>query len=977
MLAQAPHDDRWTCHDEKRSIAWWIGLLAGWLGFTSEGFAAERYIALFEDGVRVHAAEIKDWNDPQSQPRVGERLLWEPSRPLRWVIDRQLWRPVLPQAYVEFVGGDRLPGEVVASQTGDEWPFESLTPHLVVRPVADLQPPDETDRGLLRVAVEAVQRVVWIHRAAEGLRPATAFLLNGGELSFRSLRWQSSSVVLLLEEGVKEVPFSDLAEIHLPQRDPWQAYLDELAVLGSDPPQRIIEWHTVDGGRYTASTARHQARHWGDKNRPEAWLHLIQPAWALDPLWLRFRTVHTVRSWAAHEPPLVRFGPQAIRRQAVFSQGWNWQRDQSPQGRLLQIGTTEFASGYGVHASTDLEFVWPPFAQGLRVMVGLDPAAGQRGCVDVSILVDERVLFQRERLVGSQEVLDSSWLALTGEPTEGQQRLILRADMAAAQHPAGADPFDIRDMVTWGDPQVRIDPEVLKPAGRRLLAHMGALRGWTVSDADAATLRTLTVCDTTDPREPRFRTVFRTVEPLLILSRSLRVKPSDQWFSLVLSRFSDHAPTWVQVRLDGISRGEFEIPVRQGPIDPDPIVIPVGDCRGRTVPVELVFYPTAEHSWVDWRGVSLTEVRPGIRPLVVDELSGLELPIHQEDRWQWSDQQPFSGLYCLRVAPGPPLTLPISPGGEAVLTEWPKLGQFRYLTFAWRGDHTSGLALLLGYEGRFGAEIAEALVARGGNRPARRLGRGRKMEDRGLRHGYAYDAGSYQPLDLSPLRLDRQVPDQWKLETRDVFSDFGPVTLTGVGLQTLERGTGWFDHIYLARTPQDVEYIRRLAAPPPSGGADEVYVRKAQHPEEWGAAVAQFAPMFATREAPHGLLLKREHFGQTDGWQTYPIDQHKPFVLRAGLVLPEAIPQELDLRVSHAPEGDWRLVVRVNGQRIFEKIIDDQLTRPQRGWASLQVDLSPYRGQKVLLEVWNESNDGKSDAAFWKRVVLRERSASN
>ena len=70
--------------------------------------------------------------------------------------------------------------------------------------------------------------------------------------------------------------------------------------------------------------------------------------------------------------------------------------------------------------------------------------------------------------------------------------------------------------------------------------------------------------------------------------------------------------------------------------------------------------------------------------------------------------------------------------------------------------------------------------------------------------------------------------------------------------------------------------------------------------------------------------------------------------------------------------ADWRLVVRVNGQRVFEKLINDELTRPQRGWASLQVDLSAFRGQKVLLEVLNEANDGNNDHAIWKRVVLRD-----
>jgi hypothetical protein len=947
-------------------------------GRGSTAGAAERYAALFEDGVRVEASELKDWNDPQSQPRLGDRLLWDASRPVCWVIDRQLEPSAVPAAFVEFTGGDRLAGEVIGFQMGNEWPFERWPAHLVVRPVSDLQPPDDPERGQVRVAVDFVQRVAWSHRPAERLRPGTVILHGGGEFAFRSVRWRPQGVVLLLDDGIKEIPFADLAEIHLPPRDPWQAYQDEVAVLGPEPNVRLVEWHTLDGGRYTASTARFQARHWGDKNRPESWLHLVQPAWSLDPLWIRFRTVHTIRSWAAVEPPLVRFGPQSVQREAVFSQGWNWQRDQSTRGKRLMIGEREFAGGFGVHASTDLHFDWPSFARGLRVVAGLDPAADSRGCVSLSIRLNDGVVFAREQLIGSREIVDTNWVSLPPADSARRQRLTLRADMAAAHRPAGTDPFDIRDMVTWGDPQVRLDVEALQPSGPRRLASIAGLAGWTATDADWSSLRTLNVCDVTDAREPRFRTVFRTVEPFVVLSHSLRVGPHDHWLSLMISRFSDHAASSVQVKLDGISRGEFAVPVRQGPVDPDPLLIPVADCRGRTVLLELVIYPTAENSWIDFRGLALTDNRPGIRPVYADDALVLEQLPRDGGHVEPSREQPFSGTHCLRVAPGPPAVLAPLPGGEAVIAELPKLGQFRYLAFAWRGENTAGLALHLGHEGRFGADIAEALGAGlAVGKPARRGGRQRRIEDRGLRHGYAYDAGIYQPLSTSPLRLDRQVPDQWKLETRDLFGDFGPILLTGVAVQCLERGVGWFDHIYLARTPQDLEYVRQWLVPEPPGKPDETYSQKATRSEEWGAAIAQFAPAFATREAPHGLYQKREHFGQSDGWQTHPIDQNQPFILRTGLVLPADRPQELDLRVSHAPQGDWRLVVRGNGQKIFETIVDEHLTRPQRGWASLQVDLSSFRGQKVLLEVLNESNDGKNDYGYWKRVVLRDLSPKN
>ena len=943
------------------------------VSLANRAVAADRYVALFEDGARVAAAELKDWNDPQAQPKLLDQWLFDPSRPMRWVIDRQQWNAEQPRAFVEFEGGDRLPGEVVGFQTGRESPFEAQPPHLLVRPSSELQPPDDPESGVVRVTVDGLRRVAWDHRPLEDYSPSTAFLRHGGELTFRSLRWTTGGVALLLEDGVKELAFSDLAEVHLPRRDPWEAYAEAVAVLSPDLTARMVQWDTLDGGRYTASLARFQPRHWGDKNRPDAWQQLIQPAWSLDPLWVRFRTVHTWQSWLPHEPPLGCFGPTDVRREHVFGQSWRWQSDRSTQGQRLQIGSSEFASGFGVHASTDLIFDWPAMARQLRVTCGLDLAAGDRGCVNLSVVDNKsQTLFQRDRVIGSQHAIHTDWLTVPQAADASSRQVILRADMAADNRPSSADPFDIRDMVDWGEPQVRLDRKLLQEAAaKHALDGVPGLAGWTADDRDLATLRTQSFCDVTDPRDPRFRTLFRTVDPFVVFSRSLKIGPEDEWLSLVVSRFSEHAPSSVQLKLDGVSCGEFDVPQRQGPIDPDPVLVPVAEHRGRTVRLDVVIFPTAETSFVDWRGFALTTQRPGVRRLYEDELEFAQQLAADAPGVESSTEKPFSGEHCLRVPPGKPAVAAQLPGGDAALVELPKLGQYRFLAFAWRGDSASGLSLQLAHDGRFGAKIAEALATR----PASRNGTGRfrKLDDRGLRYGYAYDAGAYQPVSGTPLRLDRNVPAQWKLETRDVYGDFGSMMLSGFALQCQERGSGWFDHIYLARTPQDLEFVRNYLLTSTPLQPDATYSRKATRPDEWGPAIASFAPAFATREAVHGVLQKREHFGQADGWQTHPHDRDKPFILRTGVPLPADAPQELDLRISHQPQCDWRLVVRVNGQSIFEKLINDDLTRPQRGWASVQVDLSAYRGQMVLLEVLNQANDWNNEHAFWKRVALRDR----
>ena len=116
----------------------------------------------------------------------------------------------------------------------------------------------------------------------------------------------------------------------------------------------------------------------------------------------------------------------------------------------------------------------------------------------------------------------------------------------------------------------------------------------------------------------------------------------------------------------------------------------------------------------------------------------------------------------------------------------------------------------------------------------------------------------------------------------------------------------------------------------------------------------------------------REHKGQTDVLRTHPNAQDKPAILRTGLVLPKDKPMMLDLLVSHAVSADWQLVVKANGEVLHDQLIDEKLTQSQRGYASVRVSLSKFAGQKVYLEVLNQSNNWASEFAFWKRVALVE-----
>lgn len=421
--------------------------------------AAERYTAQFEDGVRVEEAEIRTWHDAEASPTLGGKLLFAPENPARWIIDRQ--QPPGPPAgaFVEFAGGDRLTGLVVGTRTG---PDDQRPPQLLVKLASDWHDPDNKHPSELRVSTEWVQRIVWQRNGSEAYRPGTAVLLNGGELAFRSLRWDKDRLRLLTADGVRDFAWDGLAELHLPKRDAWNSYLDQLAVLNPSGTARMIQLETSDGSCCTTSQERFRPRHWGNGQKPDTWYQHIQPAWSLDPLWVRFRQVRTWRFWQPDCVPLTMIAPVRVEQRAVFGSGWSWQINRSVRKTPLQSAQWEFSRGFGVQASTDLRFDYPLLARAIRTQASLDRSSANGGCVKLSILDGAaNPLFQADHVIGSTRLVDTGWLNLP-QVDSGPRQIVLQADMDHAQRPADADPFDIRDAVNWYEPEIRLDRELLQ-----------------------------------------------------------------------------------------------------------------------------------------------------------------------------------------------------------------------------------------------------------------------------------------------------------------------------------------------------------------------------------------------------------------------------------------------------------------------------------------------------------------------------------
>src|SRR5262249_28030344 len=141
-----------------------------------------------------------------------------------------------------------------------------------------------------------------------------------------------------------------------------------------------------------------------------------------------------------------------------------------------------FGWGFGVHAYSELGFELPPGARVFRTQYGLDRAAGSGGCVRAAVFAGPasgRPLYSSDHVIGSSKSFDTGSLSL-----QGASQLSLVVDPAQNDRPAGADPFEIRDIFDWLQPVVELDPEALRAElERRGDSLLWSWPGWTLADA--------------------------------------------------------------------------------------------------------------------------------------------------------------------------------------------------------------------------------------------------------------------------------------------------------------------------------------------------------------------------------------------------------------------------------------------------------------------------------------------------------------
>jgi hypothetical protein len=174
------------------------------------------------------------------------------------------------------------------------------------------------------------------------------------------------------------------------------------------------------------------------------------------------------------------------------------------------------------------------------------------------------------------------------------------------------------------------------------------------------------------------------------------------------------------------------------------------------------------------------------------------------------------------------------------------------------------------------------------------------------------------------------------------------------------------------QSPQPAEFVQSWDPGPTSGSLyTEAQLAEIKQAHVGLNSILQtFAPGWAVIQCSDdpGLGLKAEIQGRTSVLLTYPVSREAPCILARTLTLPPDRASTLRLDIGHFPNGDWELIVRVNGHDVLREIVGSQ-SAPD-GWLHREIDLSAYAGQQVRLELLNQANGWAWEGAYWDTLEV-------
>jgi len=132
--------------------------------------------------------------------------------------------------------------------------------------------------------------------------------------------------------------------------------------------------------------------------------------------------------------------------------------------------------------------------------------------------------------------------------------------------------------------------------------------------------------------------------------------------------------------------------------------------------------------------------------------------------------------------------------------------------------------------------------------------------------------------------------------------------------------------------------------------------------------IEYFAPGWKVKDSGRLVDEAKKYLDRDNVLRTHPLNETMPCILYRKLTLPAGKKSFLSFAAGHVPKCDWDLVVKVDGKELLRKSVGDE-TAPT-GWLDVAVDLTPYSGKSVKLELWNQASGWNNEFAYWQGLSI-------
>lgn len=192
------------------------------------------------------------------------------------------------------------------------------------------------------------------------------------------------------------------------------------------------------------------------------------------------------------------------------------------------------------------------------------------------------------------------------------------------------------------------------------------------------------------------------------------------------------------------------------------------------------YYPGGATDPTEWAKVRTRATLPVLEddahrliPMLTNDYDGSQTTSASSE-----DVDVYSGASALRVSPLQRHSARI-PNWSVPIVEKPKEGQFRYVRFAWKKAGGEGVMVQI-------ADNNRSWMAR-------------------------YFAGKNVQGWQPATEVSKEVPKEWTVVTRDLFKDYGAMTVTGMAFTALDGQYALFDHVVFGRTIADLDAASEAA----------------------------------------------------------------------------------------------------------------------------------------------------------------------